>query len=310
MPINHYRSQARYYKNLLIITRDKACLHLENKNDEAFWKPIFKHFFPSDTFHFIPHSKSESNNDTSGCEQCLKFRPYLDEKFLICIDSDYRYLHQETDIDINHFIFQTYTYSFENHLCHEKGFNNTCKLVTNGYENTAYDYASFIKRFSNIIYDLFIWHVALCKSNPPEYPKDAFTALLNVGSLQANKQEKYLEELEIRTNEKLNSLQQSKPHFDLDAEKQLYSGMGVTEDNVYLYIRGHCLFTLYNKILDDTCSTILEHEKQKLVGNGAEISSLFSKRKKVENVFIENIFFGQYPEIEKIEEDMKIYQTM
>ena len=308
MQTNPYESQARYYKNLLIINRQKACLHVEDTNDKAFWKAIFLKFFPNDSFHYITYSKSNNENNTTGCEQCLKFKPYLDKHFLICIDSDYRFLYQETDIDIQHFIFQTYTYSFENHLCHEDSFNKTCKSCT-GFDNTSYDYPSFIKQFSNIIYELFIWHISLYKNNPSDFEKDVFLQILDMGSIVANKQNEYLFALQTRITAKLTSLQATHPNFDLLSQKTYYESMGVKNENVYLYIRGHNLFALFQKIANDTCSSILDTEKNKLRGNNIKIQNLYNNRKKISVVIGENILWNTYPEIRKIENDINTFTS-
>jgi hypothetical protein len=45
-------------------------------------------------YYFITQSRSPKGFDTKGCEQCLKYRPYLSKQFFICIDSDMRYLYK------------------------------------------------------------------------------------------------------------------------------------------------------------------------------------------------------------------------
>lgn len=308
MPINHYESLARHYRNLRIINKDKACLHLEHTNDKAFWEPFFLKFFPRDSFHYITYSKSELGNDTTGCEQCLKYKPYLDKYFLICIDSDYRYLHQESNIDIQHFIFQTYTYSFENHLCHERGFNTTCKASSN-FDNLNYNFSVFMTKFSFIIYELFIWHMALHKNNSADFEKDEFLNILAMGSLVANKQQDYLTELKDRVDSKLASLQQAYPAFNLSDNKSYYDTLGIKNDNVYLYIRGHNLFSMYQKIANNICDFILATEKKKLGNNTSSIKKLYSNRKSISEVISNNIFWGTYPEINKIEADMSTFAS-
>ena len=109
---NIYKSQAEYWKNLPIIDRSiKACVHLEDEEDIFFWDTILQKC-DAGKYHYIPYSKSKEGYDTHGCEQCLKFLPFLSDTFFICIDSDYRYLLQQPNIDAKHYVLQTYTYSW------------------------------------------------------------------------------------------------------------------------------------------------------------------------------------------------------
>ncbi len=121
-----YESAAKRFKAELRLRGGTAAIHLENKNDEVFWGKILHEVYPQGRFRFISSSRSISGNMTSGCTQCLQYRDFLDKHFWIAIDSDYRYLSEEPDIDAKHFILQTYTYSFENHFCYWKN----CQRVT------------------------------------------------------------------------------------------------------------------------------------------------------------------------------------
>lgn len=131
-----YESAAKRFKAELRMRGGTAAIHLENKNDEVFWGKILHETYPQGKFRFISGSRSISGNMTSGCTQCLQYRDFLDKHFWIAIDSDYRYLSEEPDIDAKHFILQTYTYSFENHFCYWKN----CQRVTDsGLPDEQYD---------------------------------------------------------------------------------------------------------------------------------------------------------------------------
>ena len=121
-----YESAAKRFKAELRMRGGTAAVHIENKNDEVFWWKVLHDAYPQGKFRFISGSRSISGNMTSGCTQCLQYRDFLDRNFWIAIDSDYRYLSEEPDIDAKHYILQTYTYSFENHFC----FWKNCQRVT------------------------------------------------------------------------------------------------------------------------------------------------------------------------------------
>lgn len=123
-----YGSAAKRFKAELRLYGATAAIHLENKNDEVFWSKILKEAFPNGKFRFISASRSIGGNVTCGCTQCLQYRDFLDKNFWIAIDSDYRYLSEEPNIDARHFILQTYTYSFENHFCYWKNVQRACGI--------------------------------------------------------------------------------------------------------------------------------------------------------------------------------------
>ncbi|MBR5067838.1 MAG: DUF4435 domain-containing protein [Bacteroidales bacterium] len=131
-----YESAAKRFKAELRLRGGTAAVHIENKNDEVFWWKVLHDAYPQGKFRFISGSRSIGGNMTSGCTQCLQYRDFLDRNFWIAIDSDYRYLSEEPNIDAKHFILQTYTYSFENHFCYWKN----CQRVTDASNQAAEAY--------------------------------------------------------------------------------------------------------------------------------------------------------------------------
>lgn len=131
-----YESAAKRFKAELRLRGGTAAVHIENKNDEVFWWKVLHDAYPQGKFRFISGSRSIGGNMTSGCTQCLQYRDFLDRHFWIAIDSDYRYLSEEPNIDAKHFILQTYTYSFENHFCYW----GNCQRVTDASNQAAEAY--------------------------------------------------------------------------------------------------------------------------------------------------------------------------
>lgn len=93
--------QAKLYRNLALTNRYQAIVHLEDKEDERFWNYQLQNVKPG-RYRYLYYSKNNNGTDTRGCEQCLRFKPYLTDRFFICIDSD---LHMaQVDFDIAEFI--------------------------------------------------------------------------------------------------------------------------------------------------------------------------------------------------------------
>lgn len=113
------RDLAESYANVCLVDRNVvASVHLEDKNDEAFWNTRLQKIRPG-TYNFIYHSRvdRDSKNEASGCNQCLSFIGFFSNKFFACMDSDFRFLFKDKDYCLEHFIIQTNTYSWENHIC-------------------------------------------------------------------------------------------------------------------------------------------------------------------------------------------------
>lgn len=307
----HYKSLANYYRNISIMKRQKASVHLEAKEDELFWERIFKYYFPDDNFRFITYSKSHHGNSTTGSAQCLAYKDYLSKEFIICIDSDYKYIYEEPEIDIQHYIFQTYTYSFENHLCYSKGLSDVCKKST-GYENNYFNFELFFKQYSCIVYELFVWHITLYKNNFKTFSIkefwDVITIKKDLNDIQ-HQSKKYFSILEKKVRNKIIKLKRIYPSINFDKEFIRLHSLGIYEDNVYFFLRGHNIYALCVSLGREVCEWILNEEKQKLKGNSIQITQLYNERKTFKAKIKENIHFGAYKAINKIGEDMEYYKS-
>ena len=55
----YYSAAARRFALDAKMFRCRAAVHVENKDDIAFWGAILKHFRPNDKFHFLAGSRNE-----------------------------------------------------------------------------------------------------------------------------------------------------------------------------------------------------------------------------------------------------------
>ena len=70
---SHFANAARRFALDAKMFRCRAAVHVENKDDIAFWGAVLKHFRPDDKFHFISGSRNEYGRETCGVTQCLKY---------------------------------------------------------------------------------------------------------------------------------------------------------------------------------------------------------------------------------------------
>lgn len=238
------RKQARLYQNLARTIRYQAVVHLEDKEDEYFWDYQLQSVRPG-RYRYLYYSKSNKGTDSRGCEQCLRFRPYLTDSFFICIDSDLRLLRGERGLAATNHIAQTYTYSWENHLCEATHLN---KRKDKAITDSDFDLQLFLHSFSKIVYMPLLyliqygadsktnqmWNISKFNSCIPLQPSR--TDLIDNGAV-------YLAKVKDNFNKAL---------ADLPNEAKKVES--ITEENAYLHIQGHQLYKLVMHIGSMLCS--------------------------------------------------------
>lgn len=240
---NEYERQAMYFANLPLLDRKYiACVHLEDDDDKRFWNEMLQGTREGDYF-LITHSKSQKGSETTGCMQCLKYRPFLSKRFFIAIDSDVRYPNKEADLDASHYIAQTYAYSWENHYCEahalqlrlQRAFEEKGLTVT-------FDFVQFVEQLSPLLFSPYMYVLYHSGAKIKEVFK-CLPAQVKQASI-ANNGQCLLQEIEQR----IENL-----HLDYSAEDaakwtEKLKDLGITPQNVYLHVRGHNLYSMIQSI--------------------------------------------------------------
>ncbi|MDR1866103.1 MAG: DUF4435 domain-containing protein [Bacteroidales bacterium] len=300
----YYRQLALDFRNKAKINRCVAAVHLESDFDKVFWNGIFKHFVPEYAFDYVTYSRTIDNNRATGCSACLKYHRLgcLSDEFFVCIDSDYRYLLREEGIDVRHFIFQTYTYSLENHYCYPQNIAHAADKM--GWNSRLFDFESFLKKYSQTLYELFIYHLISLSRNDGKFPPNVFRKYLNIDPVTPDAR-RMIAKLQSRVKSKLMDLKHLYPDVDLYEVKEHYRQAGLNEHNGYLYFRGHNVF---EQVVLRIVRLIAGREKNRAArhGDGAK-EPVAGIRKSPVKYLLEDIHFDQYPEINKIKRDVKTF---
>lgn len=261
--MSRIEDQANYYKNYHLRYRNiVAVIHVEDEDDKSFWLTELQNVKAGD-YHFVTHSKSERGISSKGCEQCLKYRPYTNSRFFVCIDSDLRLLRGEENLTPHNYIAQTYAYSWESHSCEANDLEHRFKTKV---PNSGFSFVSFLNGLSRIVYKplLFLvyhktpelnslWNITRFNSCFPIQPKRA--ELENNGL-------PYLKRVLQLFDEALTSL--SLP--------ENFSVQGLTPDNAYLHIQGHQIYKLIAYIGKLLCSGKNVAFKTEILDKGFPIS--------------------------------------
>lgn len=251
--VDNYKLQATYFANVLTHqTNAIACVHLEDSEDKPFWNTLLQSHRPG-LYYYITYSRSKNGNNTSGCEQCLKFRPYLSKRFFICIDSDMRYLLQESYLDATHFVCQTYTYSWENHYCEanalQQRFESLCpdKAI-------EFDFTVFLSALTKVVYKPLLLLLYCLKHDKVDFNLRMFRACIPHQCLRkelAENGKSLIDRISKNFNQYLDT--PFAKSVDFEAESSYCQALNVNEQNAYFYIRGHELIDLVSYIGDLLC---------------------------------------------------------
>ncbi len=124
----------------------------EDISDNSFWRCIIEHAEPSlkDKLDFPnPHQKG-----TRGKDVLKKFKNYVNEKMIICVDSDCEYLYENNVWYIDTYIYHTILHSRENFQCNHLSLNEICKEIA----DKSYNFRTLFEHISQKISTLFyIW---------------------------------------------------------------------------------------------------------------------------------------------------------
>lgn len=236
------QSQARVWNGIPVLSpKYRSVVHLEDQEDQPFWDSILQRVRPG-KYMFITYSKSEKGNNTTGCEQCLKFKPYLSSNFFICIDSDLRNLMGEADLDADHYVIQTYTYSWENHICEAHALHSAVRANAVG---SSFDFMAFLSSLSAALYKPLLL-LLYCKRTGNSYLDElTFRHILKTqcsGAEVQNDGQGYVSYIYAQFATLLSGA--TAIGFDPAAESAYYAAKGLMANNAYLHVRGHNLYDL------------------------------------------------------------------
>lgn len=280
---DNIRSQARHYNNLPIIKRDiRSVVHLEDAEDEPFWNAIIQRVRPG-KYLYLHYSKSANGNNTTGCDQCLKFRPYLTSRFFICIDSDLRYLLGEPDLDAAHYVIQTYTYSWESHYCQSNTLQASIVANAKGFR---FDFGVFFKNLSHALYEPLLLLLYCKRTGNSLLTEKTFRQILKTQSSAAEAKNNGVGYVQF-INQSFAPLLagSSSIGFNAEVEAAFFAARGLDKDNAYLHVRGHNIYDL-----------------------SAYIGRMFSNHLRIcfeADVMGNTTIGGNYEEYKEIENDLK-----
>lgn len=240
-----------YSKNASVLTGNpnRVTVEVEDNIDAHFWKDILSNLCPQKEFHFNPFQTITLADNTirkvKGKSHIMSMAAQLNEWHIGCVDSDYDWLLSEYTKDGNtlsssQYLLQTYAYSIENLVCLSSTLNELCDEITK--ETSEFSLFDYTKELSHTIYPLLVWSLYFCSKNNHSFtPTCWHDILINTYKTPSES----LEQIRLQTQKYLNSFQtQYANEIELvnSFGRYLFANKNLTEDNAYLFVRGHELF--------------------------------------------------------------------
>lgn len=249
-----YAAWVRNLKNTRFMYRVDVIARVESEDDIAFWQKAIHYLRPSVKVKFIPAEISGSKARQRGKTLCMKLLDYLDKRFIICVDSDFdKFLHPGL-LTPSKWILQTHAYSWENHHCQPFNLQNCWQKIDHKY----FDFDVFLVSLSRILHPVLIKMLTAKANNIKSWSLDSLcSTILNI---QVN-QKKILEQngdlllKRIAADVDLwQNLQLPIKAEDCIKMEKIATNIGMTQDNAYLYMQGHCIYDLILRIGNFICN--------------------------------------------------------
>ena len=283
-----YEAAARGMAASTLMYGVDSIVHVEDKDDIWFWQQLLAKY-RAGRYKFKPATTNVKGNRNTGCTQCLKYRGFLSQKFFVCIDSDLRYLLDEA-ISAEDGILQTYTYSWENHCAFASQLQQTFDKYT--HKGKEFDFSVFLSGYSEVVYKAFLLMLYQLKNGLTEFDRDKFRTIISLQYRRGdekNNGKQFLDRLSLDLQTATKNIKDT-CGFNMADESVYYETKGLRKENVYLYVRGHCLYNSLVSIGKKLCE-----------GTGMDFE---------QNILKNALAFEQYDAISRIKADIGILKTI
>ena len=257
-------------------SRRKIIAYVESYDDVLFWRTVLRRFEnEKQFFEIMLPTKEEKKRTVLGRGKRSAIGSLLQNTghdMIACVDADYDYLLQgasEGSRALLHtpYVFHTFAYSIENLPCYAKGLHDVCVMTTLN-DRRVFDFELFLKRYSEEVWPLFCWSVALYRKF--DYHSLSITDMDNIispGRITIGNTEEVLKKLRGRVKHKIGTLRQNHPRISktITQTEQSLRSLGLSPETTYLFIHGHSLFDkLVVPLLKAVCRKLIEEREQEI----------------------------------------------
>lgn len=308
--------------------RRRIIAYVESYDDVFFWRSILSQLeTPEFFFQVMLPFRNKGKKLERGKKAVLMsaFKDGVGPDMIACVDADYDYLKQQPNemskaVCENPYVFHTYAYAIENLQCWAPGLHETCVMATLMDEPDFFDFEDFFRRYSEIIYPLFVWNI-LCargKQHGDFGIADLFKAI-ETGKVVRRFAEDTLTRVKDHVNKVANRLNNSASQKTLTEyralDKELRT-LGVTPSTTYMFIQGHFLFDhITTPLVENVCKHLREKREQEIsqqskheVQRQNEIACYEHSLEEITSMLKKNTTYLHSPYVQQILADLrKVY---
>ena len=245
---------ARNIENLRFLYRVDVIARVESDIDIEFWRKVIASARPGKKVKFLPADNTDQKFRKTGKTICMRYVKDLNDHFIICVDSDFDNFTRPGTLDVSKHILQTYAYSWENHHCY-------IPYLQTRWENLNicdFNFNTFLSELSGILYEVLIPMLTLKTAKKKSWNLRGLCGVIlscqvnREGALDNNGQQ-LLAEIKQKVAAWISKhTQPSKVAKSKMVQKA--STEGLSRGNSYLFMQGHCVYDLVNRIGKTLCN--------------------------------------------------------
>lgn len=264
-----------YSENASILTGNpnRVTVEVEDTIDRDFWSDLLGNLCPEKEFHFDPYHTILNGDDSlkrkgKGKSQIINASSDFNAWHIGCVDSDYDWILSDYTkagkaISSTKYLLQTYAYSIENLMCLSCTLEDFCSENTE--ETAEFDFDDYLVRLSKAIYPLLVWSTYLCSKDDHAFTASAWREVLvntekdteSSLALIETKAKAIVDEFDKNYAEEL--------VIKNDFESSHIWMKDITEEDAYLYVRGHELFDfILNSVLNPIIINLRNLHREKI----------------------------------------------
>ncbi len=234
--------------------------YVEGIDDVFFWEHVLSNY-PKYKFKVTINRSYQVNGSYPNGKAALMHINGLSKEKIVCVDADLdlivrKYSSYSSRLCEDPFVFNTQYYSIENVLSQPELLAEVVKNVTGEYAN--FNFATFMKYFSNAVFDIFLLYLACIKGNRiKKFSLEDFKCEINKMStkwmidgcfsfFKTSWHSAYCKQI-------------SQHNATIIKYKDCLKQMGYKGRESYKLLQGHCLYNCFVKhVLLHICRNILE----------------------------------------------------
>lgn len=256
--------------------RRKIIAYVESYDDVLFWRTVLGQFENERRYFEVMLPTRASDGKTllgrgkKSAVKCLIENTGKD--MIACVDADYDYLLQGRSESSKilletPYVFHTFAYSIENLQCYAPNLHNVCVMVTLN-DHRIFDFDAFMRTYSESIWPLFLWSVALYRAGRYDVMSISdMDLIISTGKTNVENADNILYKVRVKVQRKVYELQKKHPDIaaTIPALKTELKTMGIRAATTYLYVHGHHLFDkVVLPLANNVCSRLIRAREQEI----------------------------------------------